>query len=72
MEKSGEDIQLEFPFTVATVPYRDAGTQLAEITYGKDICTCMYCVTSVILDYDVIHLVVQSWCQMSLESPITS
>ena len=34
MEKSGEDLQLEFPLTVATVPYRDAGAQLAEITYG--------------------------------------
>ena len=36
MEKSGEDLQLDFPFIVATVPFREPGaTHLPEITYGK-------------------------------------
>lgn len=34
MEKSGEDLQLDFPLVIATVPFRESGLQSPEITYG--------------------------------------
>ena len=35
LEKSGEDLQVEFPFVVATVPQKEAGGPLPDITYGQ-------------------------------------
>jgi len=35
LEKSGEDLQVEFPFVVATVPHKEPGGPLPDITYGQ-------------------------------------
>jgi len=35
LEKSGEDLQVEFPFVVATVPHKEAGGPPPDITYGQ-------------------------------------
>jgi len=35
LEKSGEDLQLEFPFVVATVPHKEASGPPPDITYGQ-------------------------------------
>jgi len=36
LEKSGEDLQVEFPFVIATVPHKEtAGAPLPDITYGN-------------------------------------
>jgi len=37
LEKSGEDLQLEFPFVVATVPHKESSGPPPDITYG--LCT---------------------------------
>ena len=35
LEKSGEDLQVEFPFIVATVPHKELGGSTPDITYGQ-------------------------------------
>lgn len=36
LEKSGEDLLMDFPFTVATVPFRIPNTQTSpEVEYGE-------------------------------------
>ena len=35
LEKSGEDLQVEFPFVVATVPHKEPGGPTPDITYGQ-------------------------------------
>jgi len=37
LEKSGEDLQVEFPFVVATVPHKEVGAALPDITYGQSV-----------------------------------
>jgi hypothetical protein len=34
-EKSGEDLQIDFPLTIATVPFRIPNTPGLELEYGK-------------------------------------
>ena len=43
LEKSGEDLQVEFPFVVATVPHKDSGAALPpDITYGQ-LASAVFC-----------------------------
>ena len=35
MEKSGEDLDMEFPVDIATVPYRISNQPAPELTYGE-------------------------------------
>ena len=46
MEKSGDDIQVEFPFIVATVPHRILTNYVPELIYGEHhILIIYFCVT---------------------------
>jgi len=42
LEKSGEDLQVEFPFVVGTVPHKEAGGHVPDITYGQYIAGLQY------------------------------